>query len=171
MDKLAENHFTITKQLFMEGMLRISRDGYGRSARKAMLILLGLWSGFFLYTIAAKGSIAQALGFLVILAIAGLWLCAGMPRSHARRAWRTLVGQYGTNLQRTTCFYADHLEIQGQGVEKTIPYEDISEIKQSRRLLILVCRDKTGVLVALDGFIAGNGNEVKALIGSAENKE
>ena len=37
MEKIAENQFTITKPLFMEGMLRISQDGYGKSAQKAML--------------------------------------------------------------------------------------------------------------------------------------
>lgn len=171
MEKLAENQFTITKSLFMEGMLRISRDGYGKSARKAMLVVLGLWGVFFLYTLAAEGDVLHALGFLIIIAAAGLWLCVGMPRSNARRAWRTLESKYGCDLQRITCFYPDHLEIRGEGVEMDIPYEDIRDIKRSRRLLILLCEDKTGVLVALDGFTTGSANEVNALLCSAKDKE
>lgn len=168
MEKLAENQFTITKSLFIEGMLRISRDGYGKSAKKAMLVILGLWGVFFLYTIVAEGDVLHALGFLIIIAAAGLWLCVGMPRSNARRAWRTLESKYGCDLRRTTCFFSDHLEIRGEGVETDIPYEDIREVKQSRRLLILLCKDKTGVLVALDGFTTGNANEVNALLRSVK---
>jgi hypothetical protein len=162
-EKIAENKFTITKPLFMEGMLRISRDGYGKSARKAMLMVLGLWTAFFLYTLAVQGDLTACLGILALLCAAGLWLCAGMPRSNAKRLWKALEGKCGCNLQRTTSFYPDHFEILGDGVERHITYEEVIQVKQSRRLLILVCEDKTGVLLALDGFRQGNANDVKAL--------
>ena len=167
MEKIAENQFTITKPLFMEGMLRISRDGYGKSARKAMLLVLGLWTAFFIYTLAVKGDLVICLGFLILLCVAGLWLCVGMPRSNAKRLWKSLEGKYGCNLQRATSFYPDYFEILGDGVERQISYEEVLQIKQSRRLLILVCEDKTGVLLALDGFCQGNVNDVKALCSGA----
>lgn len=167
MEKIAENQFTITKPLFMEGMLRISKDGYGKSARKAMLLVLGLWTAFFIYTLAVKGDLVICLGFLILLCVAGLWLCVGMPRSNAKRLWKSLEGKYGCNLQRTTSFYPDYFEILGDGVERQITYEEVLQIKQSRRLLILVCEDKTGVLLALDGFHRGNVNDVKALCSGA----
>ena len=167
MYKIAENQFTITKSLFMEGMLRISKDGYGRSARKAMLIVMGMWAAFFLYTLAVKGDLLTCFGFLMLLSVAGLWLCVGMPRSNAKRLWKALESKYGCNLQRTTSFYPDHFEILGDGVERHIAYEEVLQIKQSRRLLILVCEDKTGVLLALDGFRQGNVNDVKALCSGA----
>ena len=163
MEKIAENQFTITKPLFMEGMLRISKDGYGKSARKAMLLVLGLWTAFSIYTLAVKGDLVICLEFLILLCVAGLWLCVGMPRSNAKRLWKGLEGKYGCDLQRTTSFFSDHFEILGDGVEKHIAYEEVIQIKQSRRLLILVCEDKTGVLLALDGFRQGNVNDVKAL--------
>lgn len=171
MERLAENQFTITKGLFMEGMLRISRDSYGKAAAKAMLLVLGLWGAFFLYTLAAGGDVAHALLFLVIIGMAGLWLCEGIPRSNANRAWKVLEGKYGSNLHRTTSFYPDHLEIQGEGLEKHISYDQITRILRSRRLLILVCQDKVGILLALDGFTDGNAQQVKALIEGAKDKE
>ena len=167
MEKIAENQFTITKPLFTEGMLRISKDGYGKSARKAMMLVLGLWTAFFIYTLAVKGDLVICLGFLILLCVAGLWLCVGMPRSNAKRLWKSLEGKYGCNLQRTTSFYPDYFEILGDGVERQISYEEVLQIKQSRRLLILVCEDKTGVLLALDGFRQGNVNDVKALCSGA----
>lgn len=171
MEKLAENEFTITKSLFMEGRLHISRDGYGKAAAKAMLVVMGLWGVFFLYTVMAEGDVVYPLGFLFIIGLAGLWLCVGIPRSNARRAWHTLEGKYGSDLQRTTSFYPEHLEIRGEGLEKHVSYAEIVQIRQSRRLLILVCEDKTGVLVALDGFTKGNVSDVKALLSSAKDKE
>lgn len=171
MQMLTENRFIITKSLFYEGMLRISRDGYGKSARKAMLILLGLWLALLVYTIVSQGSISQTLGYLVIIALIGLWLCVFMPRSNARRAWRVLEAKHGTSMERITRFYPDHLEIEGEYVEKTVFYSEIKEIKQSRHLLILVCEDKVGVLLALDGFTGGNAQQVKALIEGAKDKE
>lgn len=171
MEKLAENRFTITKSLFMEGMLRISRDGYGKAAGKAMLLILGLWGAFFLYTLAVGENVMQTLGFLLIAGLAGLWLCVGMPRSHAGRGWRALEGKYGSNLLRTTSFYPDHLEIQGDGLEKHISYDEIIQIKRSRRLLILICKNKAGVLLALDGFTKGTEKDVTALLRSAQDKE
>ena len=171
MERQAENQFTITKSLFMEGMLRISRDSYGKAAAKAMLLVLGLWGAFFLYTLAVAGDAAHALLFLVIIGMAGLWLCVGIPRSNANRAWKALEGKYGSNLHRTTSFYPDHLEIQGEGLEKHISYDQIVQILLSRRLLILVCQDKVGILLALDGFTDGNAQQVKALIEGAKDKE
>ena len=171
MERQAENKFTITKSLFMEGMLRISRDSYGKAAAKAMLLVLGLWGAFFLYTLAAGGDVAHALLFLVIIGMAGLWLCVGIPRSNANRAWKALEGKYGSNLHRTTSFYPDHLEIQGEGLEKHIPYDQIKQLLCSRKLLILVCEDKTGVLLKLDGFTEGTVSDVIALLRSAQNKE
>jgi len=170
-ERKAENKFTITKSLFMEGMLRISRDSYGKAAAKAMLLVLGLWGAFFLYALAVGGDVAHALLLLVIIGMAGLWRCVGIPRSNANREWKVLEGKYGSNLHRTTSFYPDHLEIQGEGLEKHISYDQIIQILQSRRLLILVCEDKTGVLLALDGFTDGNVQQVKALIEGAKDKE
>lgn len=171
MERQAENQFTITKSLFMEGMLRISRDSYGKAAVKAMLLVLGLWGAFFLYTLAVAGDAAHALLFLVIIGVAGLWLCVGIPRSNANRAWKVLEGKYGSRLHRITSFYPEHLEIQGDGLEKHIPYDQIKQLLHSRRLLILICEDKTGVLLKLDGFTEGTASDVIALLRSAQNKE
>lgn len=171
MEILAENQFAITKSLYMEGMLRISRDGYGKTARRAILIILGLWVLFFLYALTVKADLSQTFGILLVIAAAGLWLCAGMPRSNARRLWKALEAKYGCDLRRTICFYLDHLEIRGEGLEKHIFYQEIEQILFSRRLLILICRDKTGVLAALNCFTKGNANDVKALIDSAKDKE
>ena len=87
-----------------------------------------------------------------------------MPRYYARRAWRNLQNQYGTDMERSIVFYADHMEAHSESVEKIISYEDIRQIMQSKHLLILICNDKTGVLVARNGFTEGNEETVLNLI-------
>ena len=46
-----------------------------------------------------------------------------------------------------------------------IDYEDIRQIIKSKHLLILICNDKTGVLVLRNGFTAGSEEAVLDLIG------
>ena len=171
MEKLAENQFTITKKLYIEGMLRLSRESYGKAAGRAMLVILGLWLAFCGYTLAVGGDLLPCLGLLVTISAAGLWLCLGMPRSNAGAMWRKMEAKYGSDLQRTTSFYRDHLIIEGVGLEKYISYEEITQIRQSRRLLILVCEDKSGVLLAREGFTGGTCNEVIQLLRSYKDKE
>lgn len=170
MRKLAENQFTITKSLFLEGMLCISPHGYGKSAGKALAVIFCIWGLFFFYCLSA-GAWISAMGPLLILCVAGLWLCVGIPRSNARKAWKKLEGKYGSNLQRTTVFYPEHLEIQGESLNKRISYEEITSVLHSRRLMILVCADKTGVLVSLEGFTKGSDKDILALLGNVNYKE
>lgn len=171
MEFLAENRFVLKKSLFMEGMLRISREGYGKAAAKGMVVVLALWTAFFAYTLAAHGSLPLCLGFLLVLGAAGLWLCVGIPRSKARKAWKTLERTYGPNPSRTTRFYPEHMVILGEGLERQISYDHVVRILSSRRLLILVCGDHTGVLLALKGFTKEDETYVAALIRSQQDKE
>lgn len=171
MEVLAENRFTITKSLFFEGMLRISRDGYGKFAKKSMAVLSVLWLALFIFALISGGDVAHALLFLVILALIGWWLCVLMPRSNARRAYRTLEQKSGGQMERVTRFYSDRLEIGDGKAATVIPYSAVLEMKTSRRLLVLTCRDKVGILLALDGFTNGNEETIRALIESAKDKE
>lgn len=167
MDFLAENRTTINKKLFLEGMLRISRDGYGKSARKAVLILLGMWSIFLIWTLATGGSFLQSLGSLGVVALLGLWVCVYLPRYNAGRYWKAQEAKYGSVMERITYFYPEALTITGECVEQIIPYTQITQIKQSRNLLVLICENKTGILLSRKGFSGRNEEEIKALIHGA----
>lgn len=168
MEVLAENRFTITRDLFVEGMLRISKDGYGKFAARSMAVLLGVWLILLVFALVTGGDVAHTMLLLVLLLLIGWWLCVLMPRSNARRAYKALEQKSGGEMERITRFYADHLRI---GEDCVIPYDRITRIRRSRRLLILTCEDKVGVLLELKGFTLGNEETIWALIQSARDKE
>ena len=165
MEKSASNNFRITKQLYMEAMLQISREGYVKAAGKVICLILGLWCVLAVYMLATEKNPEQLVGPLIVIAAVALWVLVGMPRYYARRAWRSLQAKYGTDMERSIDFYEDHMEVHSESVEMKIPYENISKVMHSKRLLILICNDKTGILVARDGFSAGSENTVRDLIG------
>lgn len=161
-----ENRFTMTKALFYEGTLRNLRDTYGKSALKAMLLFLAVWAALLIFTLSGGGTFSQTLLPLFTIGVIGLWLLVLNPRSRARQAWKTVQARYGDSQDRVTLFYRDHLELAGSGLQKSIHYTQVREIKFSRHLMILLCHDNTGVLLALDGFGGADPGEIAALIDS-----
>ena len=89
MELLAENRFTITKSLFYEGMLRVSRESIGPFAKKVLLVLAVLWAVLAAVTLMGSGSPVYALVELIIVVLIGIWLCVYIPRNKARRWSRT----------------------------------------------------------------------------------
>ena len=161
-DPFAVNRFTITKSLFVEGMLRVSAERYGKFAKKAAVFLGGLWAVLLIVTLVLRSSLLFVLGEFVIIGLIILWLCVYMPRQRAGRAFKALQDRCGGDMERETRFYEDRLEI--EGIEKTIAYSEIAEVLTSKRLLVLVCEDKTGVLLSLEGFVVGDETTVREIV-------
>lgn len=161
----AENRFSVTKELFYEGMLRISRDGYGKFAGKAMLVSGGIWLALLAFTLISGGQLASVFFCLFVIVLLGLWLCVWTPRSNAKKAWEAQQSRYGDSILRITQFYEDHLEISGDCPDKSVPYSDIKEIKQSQNLILLLCHDKVGIMLSQTGFTSGDIHTIHALIG------
>jgi len=75
----AENRFTVTKSLFFEGMLRVSRDTYGKFAAKCMLLFAAVWAALFIFTLITGGSMIHVLFSLGVVVLIGLWICVWAP--------------------------------------------------------------------------------------------
>lgn len=161
----AENRFAVTRDLFYEGMRRISRDGYEKIAGKAMLIFGGIWLALCAITLLTGGSLSFVFFCLFVIVLICIWLFLWTPRKNAKKAWEALSGRYGDNPRRIIRFYEDHLEISGDCVDKSVMYCDVIYIRQTEHLLILMCRDRVGIMVALDGFTRGDLHTVHSLIG------
>lgn len=164
MEPLAENRFTITKSLFYEGMLRVSRENFGPFAKKVLLVLAILWAMMAAVTLLRSASPIYALVELVVVVLIGVWLCVFVPRNRARRAWTALENRCGADLERVTRFYPGYLEIDSGGEETTVLYEDVRQVLLSKHLLVLTCADRVGVLIVRDGFTTGDTAAAQALI-------
>lgn len=167
MNYLAENCVTITKDLFLEGMLRMSRDSYGKFARKCVFLLAAIWVAMLYFTVKSGGSLMHLFTCLLVVILLGVWISVLIPRNHAKKAWRTQQNIYGDSMKRITRFYDDHLEISGDCAERSVSYGDIQDIRLSRNLIMLVSRDKMGILLAREGFTAGDFEIVADLIRNA----
>ena len=162
MGLLAENQFTITKKLFYEGSILISRDSYGKFAKKVTFVLLGIWLVLFVITLIAKANVLLTLVESVLVTFLCVWINVLMPRSRAKSTFKTLQRQ--GDLTRIIRFYANHLEAESDNRHEKIPYDQVDDILQSRNLLILVCKDSVGVMLALDGFTVGDAKKVRSII-------
>ena len=166
----AENQLTLTKKLFIEGMLRTSRDIYGKIAVRTMLIFAGIWVAMLAFTLYTGGSMVNIFFSLFVIVVAGFWLLWWTPRSNADAAWKKLENTWGENPQRITRFYGDHLEIRGDCADKDVRYDDIKEIKFSQNLMILVCYDKLGLVLSRTGFTLGDEETVRSLVGGIKDR-
>lgn len=164
MEPLAENRFTITKELFYEGMLRVTKESYGPFIKKIMLVLAVAWAVLAAVTLFMRGSLSYAVVELVVVVLIGVWLSVFVPRNKARRAWAAMENRCGADLERVTRFYPSYLEADNGIEEITVFYEDIRQILQSEHLLVLLSKEKVGVLVARGGFVSGDTAAVQALI-------
>lgn len=167
MEILAENRFHMTKSLFFEGMTRISKDTYGQWAKKFTLVLLLVWAAAAMLLLCIGGTLAQGLIYLVPVSAICLWMNLLVPRRRAKKAWAALVNRGGEDPERVTRFYEDHLMIEASGAEKIFAYSDISEIKETKHLLVLICGEKQGILLTKDGFSLGDCEKVLALVQGA----
>ena len=162
MGVLADNKFTITKKLFYEGSVLVSRDSYGKFAKKVTLVLLGIWLVLFAITLIAKANPIFALGELVLVAFLCVWINVLLPRSRAKSNFKALQQQ--GDLTRIIRFYANHLEAESDNRHEKITYDQVKDILQSRNLLILICNDGVGVMLALGGFTVGDAKKVRSII-------
>lgn len=170
MEILAENRFVLTESLFMEGLQCISRETYGKTAKKCSMALILMWVVLSAVLLLIGGTLFQCFVYLAAILFFCLWLNVLAPRKNAKKSWDALLNRCGEDSERVTCFYEDRLEIDAGGTLKTIPYGDIEKIRQTKQLFLLVCKDKVGVMVAKDGFVSGSAEVIANLIHSAQNE-
>lgn len=171
MEILAENRFTITKDLFYEGMRLVSAESYGKLAKKAVILLGIAWLALTAVTLWNGQGLGYVVIEFVVLCLVALWIYIFMPRSKAAGAFKKMEAKYGGDLERVTRFYEERLEVEASGYQLAVPYSEISRILRSKRLLVLVTEDKTGILLKFDGFTRGGEAAVRELIKNAALEE
>lgn len=163
MKLIAENRIEITRPLFNEGMRTVENKEYKKLAWKITLIVLALCAAGAAFLIYTGNSLIYLAGEGIFFAAMLAWVTYVLPRNKRKNSYQAMCHKSGGNLTRTIRFYEDAMIIfSGDGKETTIPYENVLEWHETRHLFVLICREKTGVLLKKDGFVTGDAEIVKA---------
>lgn len=170
MEPIAVNHIAVTRELFAE-----SHEAVFSKRRQRMLLSCGiifLAFGVVLLVLQGRSPVAAALCVPALLsgAIITLW-AATLKRSDLKRRYRAFARANGDPAQRTITCTGDGLIVDA-GREKPvqIDYADIREHRRTEHLLLLICKNHTGVQLALDGFETGSAEALLAAIDAAKRR-
>lgn len=164
MELKAENSFTVTKELYMEGLNRLNREDLMPMVRKLLIFLGVLWLALAAFTIWKGVSPIAVIFELLALVVLGLWVGVLNPRSRAKKGWQAMENKFGGQMERHTRFYEDRLEVDAGGKTLIVNYEDIVRVLDTPHMMVLMSKEKQGIMVHLEGFTLGSKESVLKLI-------
>lgn len=165
MQTVAENRFTVTEELFREGMERIMKTEYAPAVKKLLAVVIGTWLLLVGFTIWKGGSLVVTGIELLAVVVICVYMAVIVPRGRIKRGWKSMCQRSGGVMERVTRFYEDRMEIESGGAGALIVnYEDVTEVLETKHLLIFRSANKPGVMTALDGFTKGARDDVIALV-------
>lgn len=166
---LAENHITISRALFDEGMRAVESKEYKKSVKKvavSLIIIFVIAATWLLYT---GGTLLFLLGEGIFLGALLFWLMIMLPDSRRKGKYKAMMQGCDNAPTRTTVFYQDYLTvIANNGNETTIPYNDIIGYQETRNLYILNCKNTVNVLLDKTEFSTGNFDAVKIFFSNSK---
>ena len=165
METKAVNCFTVTKELFTEGMQELLNDEYKPIAKKAIIAVAVVWLLLAAVTVYLKGRLVFTLIELAVALFVCYWLWVLVPKNRVKRAIRAQEEIPGGGERRIE-FYEDRLEAdKGEGETGLIlNYEDVAKVLETPNLLILISVNHVGVMVSKSGFIKGDEKIVRDLL-------
>ena len=156
MEPIAVNHIAIDMALFAEG-----HGATFSKKRQKMLLYCGIVFcafGLILLAVQVKLPVASALSFPALLsgALVVLWALT-LQKTELRRKYSAFKKRNGEVSERTVYCYSHSLAVDTGGAQPVeIEYTDIREHRETERLLILICANHAGVMLARDGFETGS---------------
>lgn len=165
-EPLVRNHTEISLRLFREGARPQLRRKYNRMTATVALALLAALAVLAVVMWFMSGSFS-ALGMEAVLYVLVLgWIRIALPRMECKRAYQAMVNRSGGGaLCRELLFYEDHLLVQPETEEAvSIPYEAVTEVRETKHALTLSYTEGARVLVDKDGFLQGSVEDVRALL-------
>ncbi len=165
MKTIAENHITITRQLFTEGTIAVKKSKYRKASFKlaAVLLLVCLISA--ILVLAVRVNPVYLVGEFIFIAALLIWLIFVLPKTGCKTRYKAMSGSKNAPPVRKILFYEDHLIVTADsGKETAIPYADIGQMIESSHLWILKSKNGIGVLLKKNGFTFGNIDIVRKYI-------
>ena len=159
MNPIAQNHITITKDYYFEGMKAISNKKNIKLFRIIAAIILVIYACVNTFGAAQSGNINlfSVIGqFLIIIALI-LCICVYMPYSSRKSKYKMLCRQAGGEPQRRLEFFSSYLMVYADGGRNAnISYRNIDRIKETQNLLVFHCTDGIVTFIDKNGFSSGD---------------
>lgn len=153
---IAENQITITRSLFEEGRLASRSSNYRKTVIRLSIVLALLLAATALWLICTDGPLIYLAGETIFIIALLCWLIFILPRTGGKRKFEAMTQGMSQAPRRTTRFFKDHFEVLSEtGKRTSFDYSDILRITESRNLWVLICKDKSGILLKKDGFTLG----------------
>ena len=155
-EPVAVNQITVTKELFEE-----SHAAVFSKRRQKMLLYCGIvFLCFGLVMLLVRLRFPATSGLFLPSTLTGavvlIWALT-LEKSERKKKYRLFRQRNGEASARTITCQATYLTVEPeQGEPVDIDYADITEEKETEHLILLICRDHTGVLLAKDGFLTGS---------------
>lgn len=165
MRPIAENHTSVTKKLFHEGMDAVTNPKYKLILRITAAVVVILFAAFGIYNVIRGGSPLMLAGELLFIVVLCAWILYFMPRSNRNTKYKLMSQQAGGEPQRSITFFEDHFVVYAEGGKSiTVPYSGITEIRETPHLYIVMRNSGPSVMISKEGFTTGDMNTVKSAV-------
>lgn len=165
MRPIAENHTTITKKMFHEGMAAVADPKTKLTLRIATIIIVILFAAFGIYSAVTSGNPLMLVGECIFIIVIAAWVLYFMPRSNINTKYKIMSRNANGEPQRSVTFYEESFAVYAEGGKSiTVSYKNVKEIKETANLFIFVCKDQPSVMIAKNGFTKGSIDIVRETI-------
>lgn len=162
---IAENHITVTPQLFKESMKAVEDNSYKKSIQKLALILIGLYLIVAFWLVYSGNPLVFLLGESVFLASLLYWLFVMLPNTKYKNKYKSNFSKTNAPIKKVIYFYENHL--QSSTVSESpysISYKEITGYCETKNLYIITCTQNRVLLLSKAGFISGSFDILKSFL-------
>lgn len=162
---IAENHITVTRPIFDEGMQAIENPAYKKTIFRTVAAVAAFALIIGIHLVYTGSSPFLFLGECVFIAAVMLWLFVLLPKRKRNNKYKAM-GQGSNELpSRITRFYPSRFcAITNTGKEVTVPYTDVLSWQETEHLWILNCANNLGLLLDKKGFVTGNFEVIRPIL-------
>ena len=156
MEPVAVNCITVDRALFAE-----AHSAIFSVRRQKMLLYAGIVFcvfGLIFLAVQMNSPAVSSIGVPALLSgiIVVIWALT-LRKSELRKKYRAFERRNGSASSRVVSCYSRYLTVETESAEPVqIDYPDILDHNTTDHLCILICRGRTGVLLAKDGFTVGS---------------
>lgn len=173
MEPLAVNHIQITKELFQESFALI----FDKRKQKTLLLCGIAVAAFGALSLVVQSLLHKVLILGVPILMMGIFVVIWsffLPRTACKRKYKAFCLKNGrTPVERRIEFYESSLSVytEGHSSPLDVDYSEIKEWRTSQHLVLLICEDRSGILLDRANFQTKTWEQIEALLNQQKSQQ